>query len=189
MARALSAFLIALPLAAAAGPPAWEEDEVVEQWSGVAPPRGAALFRAEMLRTHNATRRAAGVAPLTWDEGLAAQAAAYARTLAATRRFAHSPRVPGQPPQGENLWMGTASAYRYRDMTGSWDDEGADFVPGRFPNVSRTGSWHDVGHYTQMIWAGTKRVGCGIASNGSDEYLVCRYFPAGNVWGGDALRE
>ncbi len=79
--------------------------------------------------------------------------------------------------------MGTRGAYSYADMVRLWVEEGRQFRPGRFPNVSRTGSvWH-VGHYTQIIWPTSRRVGCATASNRTNDYLVCRYFPAGNIVG------
>ena len=59
----------------------------------------------------------------------------------------------------------------------------AAFRPGVFPDVSRTGRWSDVGHYTQIIWPETQEVGCATALNASHEVLVCRYWPAGNVIG------
>jgi hypothetical protein len=34
------------------------------------------------------------------------------------------------------------------------------FRPGIFPDVSTTGNWYDVSHYTTMIWPTTERVGC-----------------------------
>jgi hypothetical protein len=55
------------------------------------------------------------------------------------------------------------------------------FRAGRFPDVSATGNWADVGHYTQIIWPTTQRVGCSISRSVKDEVLVCRYWPAGNV--------
>jgi Cysteine-rich secretory protein family len=179
IAIALSCLLLTAPAAHAQ-----DADVVTEEWTDTTPqPRGSALLRDTMLADHNRARRDFGVAPLAWDDALAADANAYARQLAATGRFEHSVRRAGQPVQGENLWMGTLRAYPYADMTGSWIDEGADYRDGAFPNVSRTGSWHDVGHFTQMIWGGTQAVGCGLAANRDYEYLVCRYFPAGNVMG------
>ena len=69
-------------------------------------------------------------------------------------------------------------------MTSAWGNEKQYFVQGIFPDVSTTGSWEDVGHYTQIIWNNTVSVGCGGAT-GSDGYFrfVCRYSPAGNVIG------
>lgn len=44
------------------------------------------------------------------------------------------------------------------------------------------------GHYTQMLWAETTRIGCGYLNylKGSqyNVYLVCNYGPAGNMRGG-----
>ena len=68
-------------------------------------------------------------------------------------------------------------------MIGFFVEEKRHFRPGNFPEVSRTGQWSDVGHYTQVIWPGTRELGCAIARTRSDEVLVCRYWPAGNVWG------
>jgi hypothetical protein len=79
--------------------------------------------------------------------------------------------------------MGTRGAFNLEQMTGSWIAEKRMFVPGIFPRVSRTGNWADVGHYSQMIWPATTRVGCGLASSPSADYLVCRYVPAGNIDG------
>ena len=79
--------------------------------------------------------------------------------------------------------MGTTGAFSIEQMIGGWTSERRWFVPGRFPYVSRTRSWHDVGHYTQMIWPTTTTVGCGIASARGNDVLVCRYGPAGNVDG------
>lgn len=182
---ALSCLLLLVPPARAAPPEDLQDADVeVEEWTDTTPqPRGAALFKTEMLHEHNAVRGRYGAPVLVWDDALAADATAYARKLVMTKRFQHAPRLPGQSAQGENLWMGTRSAYAYRDMTGSWIDEARDFVRGTFPDVSRTGSWHHVGHFTQMIWGETRAVGCGLAANAVDEVLVCRYFPAGNVMG------
>ena len=72
-------------------------------------------------------------------------------------------------------------AYSYESMIGGWTSEERYFRPGVFPSVSRSGNWEDVGHYTQMVWPTTTRVGCAIASNSQNDFLVCRYSPAGNV--------
>lgn len=150
---------------------------------GIAPaPRLAAATASvaeRLLAGHNRARAAAGVAPLRWDAQLAAGAEAYAAQLARTGHLAHSPRQ-SRPGQGENLWMGSAGAYTPEFMVESWADERRSFRPGTFPNVSTTGNWADVAHYTQMIWRSTTSVGCAIQRSGRWDVLVCRYSPAGN---------
>ena len=135
-----------------------------------------------LLAAHNMERAVARVRPMRWSSALAAQATTYARMLAASGMFQHSDRR-SRGGLGENLWMGTTGAYSIEQMISGWTSERRMFVPGTFPHVSRTRSWHDVGHYTQMIWPTTTTVGCGIASARGNDVLVCRYGPAGNVMG------
>ena len=136
-----------------------------------------------MMRGHNQARRQYGVRSLVWDEALARDAQLYAQRLARSGRFQHDPQVDRRPRQGENLWVGTRTAYRYDEMIGLLVDERRFFRPGRFPAVSRTGNWAHVAHYTQIVWPATERVGCATAANQTNDYLVCRYLPAGNVVG------
>jgi hypothetical protein len=49
--------------------------------------------------------------------------------------------------------------------------------------VAAGDDWHVVGHYTQMIWRGTTRIGCALASSRRWDVLVCRYGPPGNFIG------
>ena len=142
----------------------------------------AAGFPGRILAAHNSERARAGVTPLVWDDGLGTAAAAYATQMAMTGRFAHSDRSLRRGT-GENLWMGTHNAFSVDAMVGGWASEKRFFTPGVFPNNSRTGDWEDVGHYTQMIWPTTTRIGCALASNGRVDYLVCRYAGAGNIDG------
>ncbi|HET7576594.1 MAG TPA: CAP domain-containing protein [Sphingomicrobium sp.] len=143
---------------------------------------GATQFPARILAAHNVARAQAGVQPLTWDPALGAAAASYAAQLAQTNRFQHSDRH-ARRGIGENLWMGSRGYFSYEAMVGGWSSERRYFTPGIFPAVSRSGNWEDVGHYTQMVWPTTTRVGCAVASNATNEYLVCRYAPAGNIDG------
>jgi uncharacterized protein YkwD len=145
-----------------------------------------ASFVKDTLALHNGERARMGVAPLAWDPELARAAAAYAAELAAKNDFRHSP-LSARPNQGENLWMGTRGAYNTHEKYDGWLSEKSLYRAGVFPNVSRNGNWAAVGHYTQMVWSGSQRVGCAISSSDSSEVLVCRYFPAGNVMGRAAV--
>jgi Cysteine-rich secretory protein family len=155
--------------------------------AGFAAPAPAALtpsdrFASELLAAHNQERASVGVPALAWDPRLAIAAEQYADRLAAIGHLRHSARKT-RPGQGENLWMGTRGAFSLRHMMHDWASEKRMFRAGVFPNNSRTRNWSDVGHYTQIIWPGTTRVGCGIAHSRQHDFLVCRYSPAGNVMG------
>ena len=144
------------------------------------PPPTAVAMRIVAL--HNRVRASAGVEPIYWDFALASAADRYASELARTGRWGHSPQG-ARPGQGENLWMGTRGAFSVDQMVGAWASEGRWFRAGRFPGVSSAGGWERVGHYSQMIWPGSTRVGCAVRSSARNDYLVCRYSPAGNVMG------
>ena len=135
--------------------------------------------RGVWLAAHNRERSIYGSRPLVWDEALAAQARAYAAQLARFGRLQHSPKAQ-RPGQGENLWIGGRGAFVPEAMVASWASERRYFRRGVFPAVSSTGTWYDVGHYTQMVWPRTSRLGCGLASAGRWDVLVCRYSPPGN---------
>ncbi len=136
----------------------------------------------ELLARHNVDRRQAGVPALAWDPALAQGAQTYANELARLNLLRDSPKVVRRG-LGENLWMGTRNYFRPSHMVDAWASERSMFTSGAFPALSRTGSWADVGHYTQMIWPSTQRVGCAIAKSARADVLVCRYWPSGNVDG------
>jgi cysteine-rich secretory family protein len=175
----LTALVLAIPAAAIALP-----QTGVLPWTDKTPrPRNPLLLQTTMMTAHNEARRQYGAPSLQWDEALARDAAVYAAQLARANRFEHDRQSGRRVHQGENLWMGTRGAYSYGEMIGLLVDERKYFRPGRFPDVSRSGHWSHVAHYTQIIWPTSQRVGCATASNRSNDYLVCRYLPAGNVVG------
>lgn len=140
-------------------------------------------FNERLLAAQNRERAGMGQAPLRWDDSLAANAREWARYLARTGKFEHSPDVPGAAPEGENLWAGTSDAYQPEAMVGLWLAEKRDFKPGTFPLNSHSNDVRKVSHYTQLIWARTNSVGCALERGQDEEFLVCRYTRAGNVIG------
>lgn len=134
------------------------------------------------LDAHNAERAEFGVLPLSWSEELESEARAWAEGLARDEIMRHS-SYDERGGKGENLWMGTAGFYTAEQMIGHFAEEKQYFYQGRFPEVSTTGDWGDVGHYTQMVWPGTREVGCALARGVNYDFLVCRYYPSGNRMG------
>lgn len=53
-------------------------------------------------------------------------------------------------------------------------------------SIYRTGSKDfdlKTAHFTQMVWKGTKEIGCHNHKCPEGYYLVCEYRPAGNIKG------
>lgn len=176
-----SPFALVLPvLLGACAPPLTPGSDPYRMAIAQAPVRGD--LRAVMLEEYNATRSDYGSAPLAWDDTLAAHATDYAGQMARTDRFVHDLDRPSRA-EGENIWRGTRDAYDYRQMVAGMIREHRFFRAGAFPDVSRMGDWSDVGHYTQIVWPQTTRVGCAVESSARFDYLVCRYSPPGNIDG------
>lgn len=139
-------------------------------------------FAHRLLEAHNIERDRTGLPRLGWSNQLAQDAQAWAAHLSRNGILEHADS-DRRRNMGENLWMGSAGYYSAEDMIGGFLSERGKFRPGTFPQVSRTGNWADVGHYTQIIWPRTTEVGCAVARGGANDFLVCRYNPPGNTVG------
>lgn len=131
-------------------------------------PSGLPAEMQQMLSAHNAYRAKHCVAPLTWSATLAAAAQKWANGCSLT----HS-----GGGYGENLWWGTAGAFSPQNVVASWYNEIAAY------NFSAPDFSPQTGHFTQVVWKGSKELGCGRALCQGKDSWVCLYSPAGNVLG------
>lgn len=127
----------------------------------------------EMLDAHNRVRTRVGVPKLVWSRRLAAYASDWAARLLAGRQFAHRP----DSEYGENLFAISGGRLSPSKVVSEWASESRDYD-------LRLNYCNGVcGHYTQIVWDGTRQVGCGVAKGGGREIWVCNYDPPGN-WNG-----
>lgn len=136
------------------------------------------LMQEEVLSVHNKYRAELDMPPLVWSETLAAHAGQWANQLARSGGQLRHSQAAGE---GENLWRGNIGCFSDSEKVEHWASRRKYFKSGVFPDVSTSGNWVDVGHYTQIIWRGTKEVGCAKAIVGKQDIFVCRYAPPGNV--------
>lgn len=132
------------------------------------PAKGAG---AAWLNAHNEKRAKHCAPPLEWSATLAKVAQTWAEQLKAKGcAFGHS----NNNKYGENLAAGTIGALDPETTVGMWYDEIKLY---KFPNG---GFSLKTGHFTQVVWKSTTKVGCGhVQCNGNDIY-VCNYDPPGN---------
>lgn len=129
-----------------------------------------------MLAHHNQVRANVRVGLLRWDDGLAAYAQQWADQLAANGcRMKH--RQPNA--YGENLFQGTAGHFTAVDAAKRWESERKLYSGGV---ISEKNAMR-IGHYTQMVWRDTGKLGCGEAICNGTLLVACNYDPPGNYLG------
>ena len=136
----------------------------------------------DLVNFHNRVRNDVGVGPVTWDATIAKFAQDYANKLATTiKQLQHNPnRVLNGVTLGENLSWGSAGSWTVLQLADQWESQEKNlWTPG---SVIPSGS-NPAGHYTQIIWRNSTKIGAGIATGPSGTYLVCNYSPAGNFIG------
>merc|ERR1712187_577749 len=132
----------------------------------------SATLRA-VLDRHNMYRCMHGVNALTWDPAIAANAQQYATSTGGTMR--HSSYTSRQGVGGFNVGENLASGVTDAGAVDMWYNEIQHTSGGL---VSEFGI--NTGHYTQVVWRDTSRLGCGIQGT----LLVCQYGEGGNMAGG-----
>jgi pathogenesis-related protein 1 len=131
------------------------------------------MISGAMVQAHNSVRTQVGVPPLVWSDQLASVAQEWANHLLATRTFTHRPNNQ----YGENLYMIRGGSASPSEVVGYWADEAKGYD-------IRTNTCTGVcGHYTQIVWAKTRAVGCAVAADQYEEVWVCNYDPPGNYVG------
>jgi pathogenesis-related protein 1 len=136
----------------------------------------------EALAFHNKVRKGLGVPPLAWSDELSAYAQVWADYLASEGcRLEHRPRSgPWAQRHGENLFYGRGGRYTALTASQSWQSEAAEY---RYRALSASNSAR-TGHYTQMVWRDTERMGMGQATCPDGAVIiVANYDPPGNVIG------
>jgi uncharacterized protein YkwD len=128
---------------------------------------------ADMLAAHNAVRSRLKIPPVRWSARLADRAQGWADRLLVEKRFSHS----RDSAHGENLFETVGAPASPAQVVHAWDSESQyyDYASNKCRKVC--------GHYTQIVWATTKEVGCGVARDSKREVWVCNYDPPGN-WTG-----
>lgn len=131
---------------------------------------------SQFLAPHNVARLALRLRPLLWD----AKLARYAQWYANQRRFdcalEHS-----DGPYGENIFWGSGNDWTPSQAVADWVSERQWYD--YWSNSCAGGE--QCGHYTQIVWSSTRRVGCARVKCLGDRgvFMTCNYDPPGNYIG------
>ncbi|KAH7861018.1 hypothetical protein Vadar_020665 [Vaccinium darrowii] len=130
---------------------------------------------AELLNGHNSLRAGLNLPPLQWNTTLTSYAKWWANQRRGDCALIHS-----NSDYGENIFWGQGDDWTATEAVEAWEAEESYYnyesntcMPNR-----------DCTHYTQMVWRTTTFLGCAkIKCNDGDTYVVCEYYPHGNVIG------
>lgn len=139
-----------------------------------------------VLNVHNCARKSVDPAasspipPLIWDATVANSAQAWANN----RSYAHGGT---NGIYGQNIYAAAGFVPTLEDAANAWVSEQANY---HYASNSCSGV---CGHYTQMVWTSTTKLGCGQAlcttgnpfgiGLGDWTLIVCNYSPPGNYIG------
>ncbi|XP_018425065.1 PREDICTED: cysteine-rich venom protein TEL1-like [Nanorana parkeri] len=139
----------------------------------------------EIVRCHNDIRRqvnpsASDMIQVKWNNDAARNAEAVAK-MCSNKHSDPSKRVIQKPSVttcGENLYF-SSGPNSWKEVINDWKSEVEGFKYGYGPKTSSD----IIGHYTQIVWASSKLIGCSYRYCEKLAYphlYVCHYCPAGN---------
>jgi pathogenesis-related protein 1 len=146
---------------------------------------GEPVDLAGTTAAHNQVRAAHGVDPLSWDAELAAIAQAWAEQCvdqeAPAGLIDHNAGRSDDYPEyvGENVY-GSGGPASGADAVAAWASEESSY------DLDSSTCDGVCGHYTQIVWAATTRLGCGLHRCDGLAFastVVCDYAPGGNSGG------
>jgi uncharacterized protein YkwD len=160
-----------------------KDDTTTDAPTQPSPPRATTASRsggaetgklAGLTAAHNRERAAVRVRALRWSNELGRYASTWANQLARNGcELVH--RRDGK--YGENIFWSSDPATA-ATVVADWVAEKSDY---HHATNRCTGT---CGHFTQVVWQATTKLGCGTAScPGGGEIWVCNYDPPGNVMG------
>ncbi|XP_060927967.1 Golgi-associated plant pathogenesis-related protein 1-like [Limanda limanda] len=128
-------------------------------------------FQKEFLETHNAYRAMHGAPPLTLSSDMNDSSQKWADHLVELGTLKQS-----DTKHGENIYyMMGSGAMTGKGAVDAWYSEIKDY------NWSSPGFGMNTGHFTQVVWKETTKLGVGVASVGGKVYVVAQYSPPGNM--------
>ncbi len=138
-------------------------------------------LKKEFIEEHNQWRKDVGVPPLEWSEKLAQYASEWGMEIGKKCDMKHRP-YSGKWEQlyGENIYWTSAPSVATKDVVDAW---GSEIKYYKKPKPIDD-DFVKYGHYTQVVWKDTKKVGCAIIKcKKGGTIVICNYDPSGN-WDG-----
>ncbi|KAL8996180.1 MAG: hypothetical protein Q9169_004246 [Polycauliona sp. 2 TL-2023] len=125
------------------------------QSSGASGEVGTEGYKSAVLEHHNIHRSNHSADPLQWDDTLAS----YAEQVAKKCVYDHD-RTPGGGGYGQNIAAGTPATQVAKILTNAFYNDEIEAYPGYDSDSPDMTNFHVWGHFSQMVWSDTTKVGC-----------------------------
>lgn len=126
----------------------------------------------------SATWFAITVMPMqTYADRLARQGCALVHASSSERDGA------GENLWAKNWWGWTDDSDKCKEASDSWYAEKSQYRFTRQPWIDNQPNFYQIGHFTQMVWKASTRLGCAEGRGNNCAVVVCRYGPSGNFMG------
>lgn len=138
------------------------------------------LEMSGMLEAHNEARDSLNLPELVWSTELEKSSLKWAKKLR-RKNYCLYKHSTGRNIEniGENIAWSKGYDLTPRQVSKLWISEKKYFD---FESRKCVETLDSCGHYTQIIWRDTKKVGCATVKCGDEQVWVCQYKPAGNVY-------
>lgn len=134
--------------------------------------------RKKMLNYHNVYRSMHKVGNVTRSSEIEIMAQNYSEFVVSHADYnfltGHSQNTYKGSKLGENIFLGKKEDSICGNAIEAWYDESESY----FKNQKQ---YELAEHFTQVVWKDTKLLGCGVSCNTDNCFVVCNYYPAGNV--------
>jgi len=148
-----------------------------------------------IVKAHNISRSEVSSPNIVWSAKLETKAAQWAQTLK-QKDCAIQHSGPGEnlfwasgkkhatskDKNGNWIWQITPQDITEENVVNSWADEKQWYR--HTTNRCMAPRGQSCGHYTQVVWKNTRKVGCAMAiCDDKSQVWVCNYEPIGNIVG------
>ena len=142
-------------------------------------------FYNDLVSKHNSLRKKHSAGALTKLTAIAKLAQNTADGCKKAKNLVHSGTSYIGKWMGQNLYVSGGKAPTGAEVANSWYSEISDY---NFSTGKPKSSSKVTGHFTQLVWIGSKQIGCAVATGEWAGYkpsyfVCCNYFPGGNVSG------
>ncbi|OQV22324.1 putative Cysteine-rich secretory protein 2 [Hypsibius exemplaris] len=136
------------------------------------------IVRKYNCRRSQANPRASNMLQMVWSSSAANLAAKWGAKCLVNEHDPGNPTTPDGVPCNQNLISSWPNPLTWNVAIDGWFEEWRMFVYG---DPGMLAIYHEIGHYTLMMWAKSFYLGCAWANCSNTHNFICNQCPDGNA--------